>query len=188
MIKTVFELSDFKRIADFGRGEIFYSSETQNIGDNTFPRIEVTQKMSVEGEPLVVYERLSTVSIRDAGDNPNIYAGINEAIRTRIASFEKEVTRLAVFHGCRAVPGTLIPTPTDATLSSILTRRLEAIERRVVEMENTHGRLFASMDGRLFDLEDKVYPPLKFVGETPKDHESRLRRLEKTIAPIIEVP
>ncbi len=157
MIKTVHELPEFERLTDFEQ-DIFYTWSTRDVG-RPLPRVQVLQKVygiEKEGaESLIVYERLSTVTIDDAGDNPNVYAGIGKAARARILSFEEEVKHLAETHGCRAIAGTLEPSPVSAALSSMLSKKLESLEARVLVVENNYGRALALLEDRIKQVETK---------------------------------
>lgn len=156
MIVTVHELSDFERLTDFEQ-DLYYTWSTRNTG-HTLPRVEILQKMygiEKRAGSLVVYERLSTVTLDDAGDGPDLYDGIRVAVRSRITSFEEEVKRLADTHGCRAIPGTLEPTVSDAP-TSILSKRFESLEARIAAVENNYGRALGLQESSIDRITDRL--------------------------------
>ena len=158
MIKTVHDLSEFERLTDFEQ-DIYFTWSTRDVG-NPLPRVQVLQKLyGIEKEgagSLVVYERLSTVTLDDAGDGPDLYDGIGVAVRSRITSFEEEVKRLADTHGCRAIAGTLEPSPVSDALSSILSKHLETLEARIAEVENNYGRALGLQESSIDRITDRL--------------------------------
>ncbi len=171
MILTVYDLKEFEDRVDFSK-DVFFTWGTKNEGKH-LPKIAVDRKIygvGRDGASLVVYNRVAVVTIDNAGDAPNLYDGIQIAVRRLITDFEAEVARLAAAHGCKAVAGDLKPSPLDSHLSSMLAQRLEAIERRVGQIER-----------------DMVHNSTKFErqGDCLASLDDRLQRLEKTISPII---
>jgi len=157
MIKTVHDLSEFERLTDFEQ-DLYYTWSTRNTG-HTLPRVEILQKMygiEKRAGSLVVYERLSTVTIDDAGDSPDVYAGIGKAARARILSFEGEAKQLADTHGCRAIAGTLEPSPVSDAPTSILTKHLESLEARIAEVENNYGRALGLQESSIDRITDRL--------------------------------
>lgn len=158
MIVTVHDLKEFEDRVEFSK-DVFFTWETRNEGRH-LPKIAVDQKLygvGRDGVSLVVYNRVTMVTVDNAGDAPNLYDGIQRAVQKVVMNFESETTRFAAGHGCKAVAGDLKPSPLNAHLSSMLAQRLEAIEERVVNLERCAAHQCAE-----------------------------IRTLEKTISPIIE--
>jgi hypothetical protein len=136
MIVTVYSLADFEERADLSQ-DIYYSWETQNVGSH-LPRIEITTKAYglVKGrDSLIIYERLETVSVDDVKNASDLLRGISEVTRARISCFEDEIRLLAESHKCRAIPGSMNPSPISRALSSMLERELNAIDERLCRLE-----------------------------------------------------
>lgn len=163
MIVTVYELSAFEELADFSKG-IYYTWSSRNIG-NLLPKVKVETKLYGVGKDgsLVVLDRVAMVSENQSRPDLSLEAGIRLVVGEIVRTFEGEAVRLAEANQSKAVPGDLKPSPLNSHLSSMLTVRLEAIE------------------GRLLRLEEKVLPPLMSQGSGAADHESRISRLEKVI-------
>jgi hypothetical protein len=136
MIVTVYSLADFEERADLSQ-DIYYSWETQNVGSH-LPRIEITTKAYglVKGrDSLIIYERLETVSVDDVKNASDLLRGISEVTRARISCFEDEIRLLAESHKCRAIPGSMNPSPISRALSPMLERELNAIDERLCRLE-----------------------------------------------------
>ncbi len=175
MIKTVHELSDFERLTDFQQ-DIFFSWKAEPAGRD-LPKIRLTRNVygiGIGGTSLVVYERLATVSINDVRDAPDPVRGIDEEAKRRILSFEEEVKHLAESHGCRAIAGTLEPSPVSAALSSMLSKKLESLEARVLVVENNYGRALALIEDQVTRVADRTTLQETCLG----DHEERLHKVE----------
>ncbi|MDN7025065.1 hypothetical protein FGU65_09225 [Methanoculleus sp. FWC-SCC1] len=155
MIVTVHDLNEFEDRVEFSK-DVFFTWETRNEGRH-LPKIAVDQKLygvGRDGVSLVVYNRVTMVTVDNAGDAPNLYDGIQIAVRKEIKDFEAEAARFAAAHGCKAVAGDLKPSPLNAHLSSMLAQRLEAIEERVAKVE----RCAACQCAEIRTLEKTISP------------------------------
>lgn len=135
-IITVYNLADFEEKTDFQQ-DIYYTWETRNIGTH-LPRIEITTKIYGIGKDeasVIICERLQTVSVDDVRAASDLMRGMSEIVRARISCFEDEIRLLAESHKCRAIPGSMSPSPISRALSSMLERELNAIDERLCRLE-----------------------------------------------------
>jgi len=163
MIITVYSLADFEERADLSQ-DIYYSWETQNVGSH-LPRIEITTKAYglVKGrDSLIIYERLETVSVDDVKNASDLLRGISEVTRARISCFEDEIRLLAESHKCRAIPGSMNPSPITDALAPMLSKILESLDKRVRRLETKE---LDEVDERLCRLESEILPSVSRVGE-----------------------
>ena len=167
MIVTVHDLNVFEELVDFSKN-IYYAWRHRNVG-HLLPKLRLETKLCGIGTDgsLVLLDRVTMVSENKSRPDLTLEAGINLVVGEVVRTFEAEAVRLAEDHNCKAIGGSISPSPHDSHLLAILSQRIEVIE------------------DRLLRLEEKVLPPLMSKGSGPSDHESRLQRLEGR-KPIIE--